>query len=83
MKNFELNTIKANYQTLLIDGNKYLLSYDTAIVKISPDGTITLDSHYWDYSNTTGKHRNDFLGEKKKDTQKNIDAGIYLLGELN
>ena len=44
---------------------------------------ITLDSTYWDYSVTTGKYRNIFLGETKKETQKKIDAGIYTLANLN
>lgn len=33
----------------------------------------------WDYSMTTGKYRNQFLREEKKDTQKKIDSGEYKL----
>ena len=42
-----------------------------------------LDSYYWDYSKTTGKYRNMFLGEDKKETQRKIDAGVYELTNLN
>lgn len=44
---------------------------------------VKLDARYWDYSTTTGKYRNQFLGETKAETQKKIDAGIYKLANLN
>jgi hypothetical protein len=42
-----------------------------------------LDSKYWDYSMTTGKYRNVFLGETKKETEKKIKSGEYKLVNLN
>lgn len=42
-----------------------------------------LDKTYWDYSTTTGKYRNIFLGEEKADTQRKIDSGEYKLVNLN
>ena len=42
-----------------------------------------LDKTQWDYSTTTGKYRNIFLGEKKAETQKKIDSGEYILTDLN
>ena len=60
----------------------YFQSYDSIIVKIE-DGTTYLDSHFWDYSKTTGKYRNQFLGEDKKETEKKIKEGIYILTNLN
>lgn len=44
---------------------------------------VTLDEQYWDYSQTTGKYRNKFLGEEKKDTLKKIEDGTYKLAKLN
>ena len=44
---------------------------------------ITLDSYYWDYSVTTGKYRNQFLGEGIAETRKKIKEGIYKLRNLN
>ena len=44
---------------------------------------VYLDENRWDYSVTTGKYRNIFLGETKKETQKKIDQGIYELTDLN
>ena len=66
-------------------------SYDSTIAKIQYTSTRKLDSaktvkidkNYWDYSNTTGKYRNQFLNEDKKATQKKIDSGEYILTDLN
>lgn len=44
---------------------------------------IFLDEKTWDYSVTTGKYRNQFLGETKKETQAKIDSGEYKLANLN
>ena len=62
-------------------------SYDSVIVRQhnrvdGSTGTL-LDEHYWDYSVTTGKYRNQFLGETKAETQKKIDSGEYILANLN
>ena len=59
-------------------------SYDSAIAfKPSCGSSVTLDRNYWDYSVTTGRYRNQFLGETKKETQAKIDSGEYLLADLN
>ena len=63
-------------------GEEYFQSYRSIIAKKS-QGKIYLDEYYWDYSVTTGKYRNDFLGEKKIDTQRKIDSGEYILTNLN
>jgi len=65
------------------EGGQYFQSYDSIIAVIRTDGVIELDKDYWDYSVTTGRYRNRFLGEKKKETQKKIDQGIYKLVNLN
>lgn len=61
---------------------KYFVSYDTIIAK-KCGGVTTLDRYFWDCSKTTGKYRNQFLGEKKKETQAKIDSGEYVLADLN
>ena len=57
-------------------------SYKSNIV-FKASGKTFLDSYYWDYSKTTGKYRNQFLGETKKETEKKISSGIYILTDLN
>lgn len=44
---------------------------------------VVLDENYWDYSTTTGKYRNQFLLETKKETERKIKEGIYKLTNLN
>lgn len=44
---------------------------------------IVLDETYWNYSKTTGKYRNQFLNEDKKETEKKIKSGEYRLEDLN
>jgi hypothetical protein len=59
-------------------------SYNSVIAfKSYEDGKIYLDNGTWDYSTTTGKYRNQFLGEDKKETQKKINSGEYILTDLN
>lgn len=58
-------------------------SYDSNIVFEEQNGQIYLDEKYWNYSKTTGKYRNIFLGETKAETQKKIDSGEYILTNLN
>ena len=74
----------------IVDGEHYgqtgrfFQSYSSVIAFIPANGTsITLDRNTWDYSVTTGKYRNQFLGETKAETQKKIDSGEYILTDLN
>jgi len=70
-------------QFIITDGNTtYFQSYRSVIAK-RHNGQVTLDPTYWDYSVTTGKYRNQFLGESKKETQAKIDSGVYKLENLN
>lgn len=61
----------------------YFQSYDSIIAVKDHKGNITLDKQYWDYSITTGKYRNQFLGENKAATEKKIKSGEYKLANLN
>ena len=66
--------------------NEYFQSYNSMIVKKdyeSDQVKIYLDQKYWNYSNTTGKYRNIFLGETITETKKKIKSGEYILTDLN
>lgn len=74
----------------LVNGTPYrketFQSYDSviAVKTILPDTTeVVLDPTFWDYSKTTGKYRNIFLGETKAETEKKIKSGVYKLSNLN
>jgi hypothetical protein len=60
----------------------YFQSYNSIIVA-KVNGKIYLDRTYWDYSKTTGKYRNRFLNETKKETEEKIKNGQYILTDLN
>ena len=80
-------TIRLSYKnkSSLIEGVAFQ-SYDSIIVLKAGrhhDRQIFLDKNTWDYSTTTGKYRNQFLGEDKKTTQNKIDSGEYKLANLN
>lgn len=70
------NTI-ANQFIITTDTAVYFQSYESIIAK-KENGNITLYKN-WDYSKTTGKYRNIFLGETKADTLKKIENGEYTL----
>ena len=58
-------------------------SYDSTIAVIFSSGVVLLDENTWDYSVTTGKYRNEFLGEDIAETRAKIKSGEYLLTDLN
>ena len=59
-------------------------SYRSIIAKKDTrTGKVTLDKYYWDYSRTTGKYRNKFLGEGIALTREKIKNGEYALKNLN
>lgn len=61
-------------------------SYDSLIVERitwSDSVKIRMDEHYWNYSSTTSKYRNKFLGLTTKETKAKIDSGEIQLTNLN
>lgn len=77
------NNIANQFEITAPEG-RYFQSYKSIIVFIPNNGgKIQLDSTYWDYSKTTGKYRNQFLGETKKETEQKIASGEYELTTLN
>jgi len=72
-------------QFIITDDNNNMTfqSYNSTIAKKIHNGLIYLDEYYWDYSVTTGKYRNQFLGEGIAETRKKIEQGIYILTDLN
>jgi len=74
----------ANQFIIITDDGRYFQSYSSIIAFIpNADKPTVLDVNKWDYSVTTGKYRNDFLREFKRDTQRKIDNGTYILKDLN
>ena len=72
----------ANQFIITDKGKEVFQSYRT-IIAIIENGKITLDRDKWNCSVTTGKYRNLFLGEGKKETETKIKTGEYKLKNLN
>ena len=73
----------ANQFEIYTDEFVIFQSYNSVIAKMMSSGQVYLDENYWDYSKTTGKYRNIFLAENKKETQAKINSGEYILTDLN
>ena len=74
----------ANNQIVINEGSKSTFNSYGVNVAQKNDGIITLDSKYWDYSKTTTKYLSRFLGGVcKKEIEKGIKEGVYLLDNLN
>ena len=61
-------------------------SYETIIaVNVQNDemNATYLDINNWDYSPTTSRYRNQFLGENRKETEKKINSKEYKMVDLN
>lgn len=62
----------------------FFQSYDSVIARVDYNtGKTTLDVNTWDYSNTTTRYRNEFLGENTAATRAKIESGEYELADLN
>ena len=72
----------ANQFVIYTDTGSIFQSYNSTIVKLD-SGKTYLDVNKWNYSKTTGKYRNIFLNETKKDTEAKIKSGQYILTDLN
>ena len=83
MKSVRSGRPVANQFIIYTDEGNYFQSYDSVIAFRDNNSKIILDSYYWDYSRTTSKYRNEFLGEGIADTRAKIESGEYKLADLN
>ena len=66
----------------IVEGSNYILfqSYSSPIAMITADEQVYIFEN-WNASKTTGKYRNLFLNETKKETEAKIKSGEYILIE--
>ena len=62
---------------------QFFQSYQTIIGKRDNEGNVFLDQNRWDYSVTTSRYRNQWLGMNTKEVKKAIDDGTIKLINLN
>ena len=77
---------KDQYVLTYEDGSTAFESYGTLIAHRPvnyPKQPIRLDRDAWNYSITTARYRNRFLGEATAETRKRIKNGQYELAALN
>lgn len=67
--------LNTNQTVVYFDNGSLFQSYDS-IIALNLNGKTYLGKN-WDYSQTTGKYRNIYLGESKAETQKKIDSKEY------
>lgn len=65
------------------DDGRYFQSYKSIIAFAPHRGKVQLDVNYWDYSKTTSKYRNNFLGINTSEIKKAIKCGDIILTDLN
>ena len=65
-------------QFIITDGDKEVFQSYKSVIAIKQYGQKTIIGRAWDYSKTTGKYRNIFLGETKKETEAKIKSGEYV-----
>lgn len=69
-----------NHFIIEAEGRTIFQSYKSVIAIRFRDGRIVLGPN-WNYSKTTSKYRNLFLGEDITETRKKIDSGIYTIDQ--
>lgn len=70
-------------QFILEDGKSTIFQSYDSIIAMKSGGRTYLDKYRWDYSTTTGKYRNQFLGMNKKQIEQAIKDGAIYLVDLN
>lgn len=80
--NFIKREIFQSYQSVIAE-RIFWRKEDIQGIEGAKEVEITLDENYWDYSTTTGKYRNQFLGETIEETRRKIASGEYKLANLN
>lgn len=70
-------------QFILEDGQAEIFQSYSSVIAMKSGGRVYLDKNKWDYSTTTGKYRNQFLGMNKAQTEQAIKNGDIILTNLN
>lgn len=66
--------------------NQFLINFQNGSIFQSYKSIIAIEifnavylTEHWNYSSTIGRYRNIYLGEKRKETEKKIKTGEYIL----
>ena len=78
--NNKVNKVANQFEITTAEG-RYFQSYKSIIVFIPNNNDPIQLGKDWRYSKTTSIHRNNFLGETTKETERKLKEGIYILNE--
>lgn len=79
----KIENLALNQVVVTIENKRVFSSYGTTIAEKNEKGTF-LDEKYYNYSKTTSKYLYQFLGiSSKKEVEKGIKNGLYILTNLN
>jgi hypothetical protein len=67
----------------LEDGSRLFTSYTRKVALVTAEGQTWLDSCYWNYSRTTSRYRNEFLGLSTPEIMRGLESGALKLTNLN
>ena len=73
----------ANQFVIETEDGRYFQSYNTVIARIPNSGPVELDRDDWEYSRTTARYRNLFLGCNTDEVRARVKSGRYKLVNLN
>jgi hypothetical protein len=79
----KVETFAPNHTVITNNGKRFFSSYNSVIVCIDENGTMTMDKNKWNFSTTTAKYRNQFTGLTTKETEKQIKDCLIVLVDLN
>lgn len=79
IKNLTKNQVVVQFS----DGSEIFNSYGKNIVEYSKNHKIYFDKKYWNFSNTTSKWRNKYMGVDSKWVKDAIKNGIVKFKDLN
>jgi len=79
----KVRQLAPNQFVITEENGEYFQSYETVIAFRGNDGNIVLDENAWNYSKTTAKYRNQFLGMDTKAVLSKIKSGEITLANLN
>lgn len=71
-----------NQYILKAEEGDYLQSYDSIVALKTTDGRVILHPEYYNYSATTAKVRDAFLGITREQFTQNMKDGKYILQSL-
>lgn len=79
----DIMTFCSGTQDVFITDSPTVFQSYESVIAVKCSASVVLDRDKWNYSVTTSKYRNQFLGETTKETEAKIKSGEYVLADLN